>query len=151
MARRVRDIAITAEGRDAGKVFRVTEMSASAAEKWAARAFLALARSGIDIPADIAQTGLAGIATLGMRAFGSMSFADAEPLLDEMMGCVSRIVDPAKPIYARALIEDDIEEVATRLQLRLEVWKLHTELFTIAGLSTSGRPNPNPSEASPAS
>jgi hypothetical protein len=36
--------------RDKGKRFKITEMPAMKAEKWAARFFLALAKSGIDIP-----------------------------------------------------------------------------------------------------
>ena len=132
MARKVVDIHITDAGRDAGKAFRLTEMSASQAEKWAAKAFLALARAGVEVPSDIASAGLAGIATVGIKALGGMSFHDAEPLLDEMMRCIQYVVDPARPMFARALIEDDIEEVATRLQLRKELFFLHTN-FSLAG------------------
>jgi hypothetical protein len=143
MARREVTIAIEAEGRDHGKVFKLREMPASQAEKWAAKAFLALARSGVDVPADIASAGLAGIAALGIRAFAGLSFADAEPLLDEMWTCISFIPDPSRPQIVRGaggigpLVDDDIEEVATRLKLRAELLKLHTDFFTAGPLSTS--------------
>jgi hypothetical protein len=125
--RRTATVTIDIAGRDFGKVFQLTEMPAAKAEKWAARAFLALARNGVDIPDNIAEAGLAGIAMLGIKAFGSMNFADAEPLLDEMFQCIAIIPDPAKPQVVRALIDDDIEEIATRLRLRKEVFSLHVD------------------------
>ena len=130
-------ITIDAEGRDFGKVFKLTEMSAVRAEKWAARAFLAMARSGIDIPDNIAEAGLAGIAAIGFRALGGMRFDDAEPLLDEMFATVELIPDPSRPNVARPLIESDIEEVATRLRLRKEVFSLHVDFSRAVGLLTS--------------
>ena len=45
MARKVEYITIDQEGRDQGKTFKITEMPALKAEKWATRAFLALAAS----------------------------------------------------------------------------------------------------------
>lgn len=136
MARKVEDYPVTDAGRDRGKVFRLTEMPATQAEKWAGRAFLALARSGVEIPDDIASAGLAGIVAMGLKAFAGMAFTDAEPLMDEMFRCVQRVVDPSNPVYARSLIEDDIEEVQTRLKLRMALFKLHTEFFTLGAPST---------------
>lgn len=135
--RKTATIAIEA-GRDAGKVFFLRELSASQAEKWAARAFLGLAKSGVDIPDDISRAGLAGIAAMGLRAIGGMQFAELEPLLDEMFACVQIIPDPTRPIVIRALIEDDIEEVSTRLRLRKEVFGLHVDFSAAGALLTSG-------------
>jgi hypothetical protein len=132
MARKEITITIEDSGRDQGKVFLIKEMAASQAEKWAARAFLALAKSGVDIPDDIENAGLAGIAALGVKALSGMTFAEAEPLLDEMMACVSIIPDPKRPSVTRHLIEDDIEEIKTRLKLRAEVFKIHFDFFTSA-------------------
>jgi hypothetical protein len=138
MARRTQIVAISAEGRDLGKTFLLREMPASQSEKWAARAFLALARSGVEIPDDIQSAGLAGIASVGLKAFGGMNFFDAEPLLDEMFACIFVIPDPARPQVVRALVEDDIEEVATRLKLRMEIFTLHTGFSIPAARSISG-------------
>lgn len=110
-------------------------MAARPAEKWIARAFLALAHSRADIPAGIAQRyanargdlrQVAGIAGL----LGHMSFAEIEPLLDELMGCVGFLVSAGPPAVTRALHDagdanDDIEEIATRHRLRSEVIDLH--------------------------
>ena len=135
--RKTATITIEAAGRDFGKVFLLREMPASQAEKWAARAFLGMARSGVEIPDNIASAGLAGIAALGLRAIGGMAFADAEPLLDEMFACIQYIPDPTRPAVVRALIEDDIEEIATRVRLRKEVFGLHVDFSSLVGHSTS--------------
>lgn len=130
-------ITVDADGRDKGKTFKLTEMSATAAEDWAARVINGMARSGVDIPEDIANAGLAGVAAVGIRALIGMSFTEARPLLNEMFYCVQIIPDPARPNVARALIEDDIEEIATRIQLRKEVLALHLDFSKVADLLKS--------------
>ena len=132
MARKVQQVTIDAEGRDKGKVFIIREMPATQAEKWAMRAFLALAKSGVDVPEDVASSGLAGIAALGLRALSGLTFTDAEPLMDEMFSCIQIMPDPTRPDVVRILLEDDIEEIATRLKLRKEVLALHTGFFSAA-------------------
>ena len=132
MARKTLTVTIDAEGRDQGKAFFIREMSASQAELWAAKAFLALARSGVEVPEGVTESGLAGIATFGFRALAGMTFGDARVLMDEMFACVQIIPNPAQPKVIRDLIEDDIEEVATRLRLRKEVFGLHVD-FSLAG------------------
>lgn len=136
MARKVAQIKIDTEGRDLGKVFQITEMPAAQAEKWALRVFLAMAKSGIEVPEDIANAGLAGVAMMGLRSLGGMDWQYAEPLLDEMMTCAAIIPDPLKPNVVRFLVADDIEEIATRLRLRKEIFNLHTGFFTLAADST---------------
>ncbi len=146
--RKTATITIDAEGRDKGKTFFLREMSASQAEKWAARAFLGMAKAGVEIPDDIASTGLAGIATVGFRAIGGMGFELAEPLLDEMFQCVQIIPDPSKPNVIRPLVEDDIEEVATRLKLRKEIFGLHVD-FSKAGALFNSASSPAQAADSP--
>lgn len=116
---------VTDEGRDKGKQFILTEMPATQAERWGMRALMALIKSGVDLPEGVASGGLQALAVFGFRAFGAMSFADAEPLLDEMMACVTYVPDPGRPQVVRRLMDDDIEEVVTRLKLRAEIFKLH--------------------------
>lgn len=130
MARKELEVIITAEGRDKGKLFRITEMPASKAEKWAIRTMLALGKSGVELPDDMQSQGMAGIAALGIRALTNLNFEDAEPLLAEMFECVKCIPDPSRPEVSRALVEDDIEEVATRLLLRKDILTLHIDFFT---------------------
>jgi hypothetical protein len=131
MARKIAEVIID-KGRDKGKKFVIKEMPASQAEKWAAKAFLALARSNVDIPDNVGDMGMAGIATVGLKALSGVNFDDAEPLMDEMFSCITIMPDPSKPMVQRALIEDDIEDVSTRLFLRKEVFNLHIDFFTDA-------------------
>lgn len=145
MARKSASVTITAEGRDKGKTFLLTEMPARQAEQWATRALFAMGQSGIDIPDDIAQAGMAGIAAAGIRALTGIQFADAAPLMDEMMECVQFVPDPRQPLVRRAITEAgpdgegaDIEEVATRLHLRSEVVALHVGFSLSDALSRLG-------------
>ena len=116
-------VKFTAEaGRDKGKTFVLTEMPASKAEKWAMRAFLAISKSGVEVPDGLENTGFSGIAKLGLTFISKLPYEVAEPLMDEMMECVT--IEPSAGI-TRELIEDDIEEVATRIKIRMEVFKLH--------------------------
>lgn len=135
--RRTKEIPISgaAKNRDHGKTFLITEMDADAAERWAARAMSALARSGAQIPPELITSGMAGFAAMTWgqgvgivtgvtRAFLSMDPNDMEPLMAEMMTCVQRIEDRAVG-GARPLVVEDIEEVQTRVMLRGEVLSLH--------------------------
>lgn len=132
--RKTATVTIAAQGRDTGKVFVITEMSAAASEEWAGRALFAMMNSGVEIPDNIASAGLAGIAAMGIGALTKVSFDAAKPLLDEMMTCVQ--IKPSQNV-TRALIADDIEEVATLLTLRKEVFNLHLSFFTDGAGSTS--------------
>lgn len=135
MARREVIITIADEGRDKGKVFVITELPASRAEAWAIRAMLALTKSGVDLPENIEGAGMAGIFALGMKALGGLDAADALTLLNELFMCVRHRPNPEKPEIVRNLIEDDIEEVKTRMKLRMEVLELHTGFSVTAALS----------------
>jgi hypothetical protein len=127
MARKTKTFVIEAEGRDKGKHYLITELPASQAERWATRALMAMAKSGVDIPDNLETTGIAGLATLGLRALAAMPFDEAEILLAQMMTCVAFIPDPSRPMVFRSPPwEDDIEEPATRVRLRTEVIEIHT-------------------------
>lgn len=123
--------------RDYMKCFMITEMSALAAEKWAMKALLLAMKYGAELPDNVRDGGMAGIAVMGIKAvFGGVDWKDVEPLLDEMFTCVQIMPDPGKPDIIRNLTNDDIEEVTTRIQLRAEVFNLHLN-FSLAGLQFS--------------
>ncbi len=121
--------------RDNAKTFLLTEMSARQAERWADRAFLALAHSSIDLPAGIERSGMAGISqimtlladtqlpnastlmdemvasvrlasiTTTARLVSHVQFPELAPLMDELMGCVQFMWDPGKQL-TRALVDN---------------------------------------------
>lgn len=113
-------------GRDDGKKFKITEMSAEKAEWWAFRVLQAAMSADVEI--DL-QAPLAELAGQGLRALARINQADAKPLLAEMMECVE-VVIPAGG--TRKLMDGDIEDVKTRLLLRKDVMELHMG-FSIGG------------------
>ena len=119
-------------GRDQGKVFLITELSAAEAEEWALQAFFAIMNAGIEIPEGVEEMGFAGIAAIGLKALGKVPYFMAEPLLNKVMECVKVIPDAAQQNVVRAMIESDTEEVVTRLMLKKAVFKLHTDFLTRA-------------------
>jgi len=129
MARKIAQYEVKEAGRDKGKVFILTEMSASQAERWALRALLAVGRSGIDIPEGIEKAGFSAIASFGLNLVMKLPMEDAEILLDEMFACIKVLPDPKRPDLTRPLIEDDIEEVKTRVQLRKAIFDLHVDFL----------------------
>lgn len=133
--RKEKVLQIKEAGRDNGKIFLLTEKPAMQAEKWAARAALAIMRSGVEVPDGFASMGWAGIAIIGFKSLAGVTWTDLEPLLDEMFECVRLVPDPANPSFSRALIEGDVEEVRTMATLRMEVFELHTG-FSLAGTSS---------------
>lgn len=136
MARKFANIRITEENRDHNKVFRITEMPASQAEKWAMKAFVALMKGGTEVTPDIEQSGMAGIAFLGKSAITGLSFDDLEPLMDEMFTCVMFVPDLENhPELVIPLVENHIEEPDTRLKLRREVFNLHVDFSKVVALS----------------
>ena len=125
---------IAEAGRDKGKQFLITEMSASQAEAWAIKVILAVGNAGIEIPENLASQGMSGLMEVGYMNLLKIPYESAKPLLDEMMTCVQ--FSPS-PTIKRPLIEDDIEEVKTRLTLRKAIWSLHMDFFLGGSESTS--------------
>lgn len=134
--RRTKIITIAKEGRDKGKVFEITEMPAAQGERWAMRALLALSRGGASMPNEEIFGGMQSLAVIGLRALMQIDYADAEPLLEEMFSCLQVIPDPKKPHVKRELVDDDIEEISTRVYLRAEIFSLHTGFSVPAALSS---------------
>lgn len=134
MARKELYYTVEDKGRDNGKKFYIREMSATQAEWWAIRAILAMANNGINLPDNLSDMGMAGMAKVGLEMVAKIPPEDARPLLDELMKCVQAVPNPADQNIKRPLIDDDTEEVMTRLKLRAEAFKLHVD-FLIAAAS----------------
>lgn len=142
MGRRTKLVTITDEGRDKGKKFLITEMEASQAEAWAFRVLLALGSSNAEIPAP--ETGMAGLAQIGLRGLLGLPWLVAEPLLKEMFQCVQVCPDEKNPSFVRSLEpaesgDYDIEEIATRFRLRKEIFQLHVDFSSAALQSLFGK------------
>lgn len=123
---KTKEIVIEDEGRDKGKRFVIEEMPSYQGEKWALRVIFAAANAGVEIPDDIAESGMSGLATMGKEIFQKIPFESADPLLDELMGCVKFSTGNG---FARELVETDTVEVRTRLKLRMESLMFHLNVF----------------------
>lgn len=127
--------------RDFGKTFLLTEMPAAQGFKWACRALLACAHAGVELPEEITpEMGLTGLAIAGVRSMANLQWREVEPLLAEMIACVQLCPDPANPGVIRPLMDVDIDEVATLVELHAEVWTLHTGFQFPAGLFSQMKP-----------
>lgn len=133
MGRRTATVTIAAEGRDKGRTYRITEMPADAAERWAMRALLAFANAGARMPEGTLDSGMAGVAASlpglmvqALKSLAGLRYEDVDVLLSEMMACVDFV--PGANIPPQPLLPGDacqVEEVQTRLQLRYEVLQVH--------------------------
>ena len=125
MARRTKEITIEAAGRDKGKRFFLTEMSAWDLHQWMAKATLAVTASGNIVPAEILNGGIVGLLAFAIQALTSASFEKAEPLMEQMLRCAQIMPDPVRPQVKRPWVKEDFEEVITFAILQKEVMQLH--------------------------
>lgn len=139
MSRKIANYTVKDTGRDKGKIFVITEMSATQGEEWAMRAMLALMQSDVEVPEGFLELGMGALAQMGLKCLSSIKWELAKPLMDELMSCLQIMPDPKVAHVLRALIEDDIEEIVTRATLKWEVLKLHVDFSQAAGLSQSLR------------
>jgi hypothetical protein len=142
--------------RDHGKQFLIREMSADAAERWAIRVLLAFANAGAKLPDSQLMSGLEHMAASyqalmiqGIRSLAGMRYEDVEPLLAQMLACVTFKPPQAGPVdLSTESTMSQIEEVKTILRLRYEVLELHLGFSLADALSNS---TASPAATAPAS
>lgn len=118
---------IAGVGRDSARVYRITEMPAFRAEKWAIRALWLIAGTGSDLPESLDNVPFAEFVRRGFTALFKVDFKDAEPLLDELLLCAEMVT---KAGVRKLILSDDFEDPRTLLLLRKEIFALHTDFFT---------------------
>lgn len=144
MARIVSTYVETAEGRDKGKKFVITEMSAYAGFDWATRLMIAMATSGANIPPETMRSGMAGLVSMIfakddvssgsmagglsmiMNLIGRMPHHMAKPLMDELLACVQVLPENGQP---RTFFDGDVEEILTLFSLQRAAFDLHASPF----------------------
>lgn len=139
MARK--EIVIDIQDREQLLTFKVREMPASRLESWLTRAILLLAGSGAQLPSggDISAAG-EFVMKNGLAALGNVDFEKAEPLLDELLGCCSRVVERVEERCTPQSVDAYILDVTTLLKLRMEALKLNLGFLLPEGASLSGSP-----------
>jgi len=138
MSRKTITYTVEAEGRDQGKQFLMTEMSALHGQRWAIHMLFAIAAGGVNLPSGYEALGFAGLSKIALPMLLQAPLHMVEPLLKEMMDCVEIIPDPqSKPHVKRKLQDSDIDEILTYFALRKQVWDLHTGFFQNGAPSTT--------------
>ena len=142
MARRTVTVVIEDEGRDKGKTFILTEMPATAGERWATQAMALIAQGGMSISDAAHVSGMEGLSTVQMAGIAQLK-ALQDPSLDAWWECVRYQHAPNQP--PMAIIQGEgsqIEEISTITFLRMQVLELHTAFFSPASGSTSESHSP---------
>ncbi len=115
-------VTIEAEGRDAGKVFRVSPMSIAQTTRWVLAVVAALSRGGLEL-----QEGN-DLAIRLLKAIVRAPDKEVMRLANELFSSIRFIPDPGNPTRSRPVTDDDMEEVATRLILRRAAIMLSLDL-----------------------
>lgn len=121
-----KEIVITLQDRDQEWTFKIKEMPATRLESWIIRALLLLGSSGIKVPggSDIRAAG-AYLAKSGLSALSSLDYDKVQPLLDELLGCCSRVLDNLEERCTPQSVDAYILDVTTLFRLRVEAVKLN--------------------------
>jgi hypothetical protein len=124
------------EGRDAGKTFSINEWPASTTEDWILRAVFGLGKAGVEIPPEVLQLGAAPTMYAIASQANKLPSRLGVRLARELMECVKRVEEKLE----RSLVEQDIEDVSTRIKLKGEVLKLTFGFFVDAASRSSAAP-----------
>ncbi|EKN4744831.1 hypothetical protein GNO68_004214 [Yersinia enterocolitica] len=126
---------VDAEGRDNGKEFIITEMSAWDADSLAQDIFRAMGDSNYTgIPADVIAMGCAGLATVGLSVISASSPEVAHTLRDRLMATVEIVITHDGNRNRRQVKGSiDFEEVSTIRKLLDKVFQTNFDFLTIAG------------------
>lgn len=135
MARKEIPFIVETEGRDKGKEFLITEMSAWDADSLAQDIFRAMGDSNYSsIPADVIAMGCAGLATVGLSVISASSPEVARQLRDRLMSTVDIIITNDGHRQQRKVNGSlDLEEVSTIRSLLDKVFQVNFDFLTIAG------------------
>lgn len=141
MPRKVERLIIASEGRDKGKNFILTEMPADQGERLANRIVFALLNTGAAIPDEAIGAGWAALAALGLQAIGLLKAETVQAILDEAWtASVMYEHSPKIPLQLiTSGVNSQIEEVKTRYEIHLALWKLHTGFSLPVAPPTSGQ------------
>lgn len=130
---------IELQDQDQTLTFKVRQMPATQLQDWILRALLLVAGSGAQVPegADIKAAG-AFLAEKGLAALSNIDFAKARPLIIEMLGCCSRVIERVEERCTPESVDNYILDVTTLFRLEMEAFKLNLGFFVPEAESPSG-------------
>jgi hypothetical protein len=143
---KTKEVEITAENRDKGRKYLLTEMPALQAERWARHAIMAMNREDLDIQSEIAALGMFGFILGGMQALAGGNVPAVDELMDQMLRQIQIVEEHVtRPMQA----EGDVWEVLTLKTLRQELIELHmgfTFAELVSMLKATSAPTPQDSQ-----
>lgn len=125
MARKTKTITLD-NGRDKGKKFVITEMSAADAESWAYKVASYAMSNGMKFTDFL---GMASIAQVGLSIVEKLKFEQMKDVLGDLFACIEYLPDPKDQTVRREAETDDLEEPASLVKLRFLVFQLHAGFF----------------------
>ena len=129
--------------------FRITQIPASRLEDWLYRAVLCLGPA-LELPegAGLESVG-AALAQNGFSKLANIKYAEAKPLLDEMLGCAERDMGNGQfmPVTL-STIDGYLETVQALFQLRMACIKTNLSFFG-SGVPSGSQSAGTPPAASP--
>lgn len=135
-----KEITITLDDRGNPLTFKIREMSATHLESWLMRALLLLAGNvDMDGVQDMDKAGKFLLAN-GLKGLANVEYEKAQPLLDELLSCCSRVVDGMEQKCTPATVDGFIQDVKTLFNLRVEALKLNLDFFGQGQESPSSSP-----------
>lgn len=129
MARREIIWTVETEGRDKGKEFFITEMSAWDAETMAQDIYREMGDAEFGaIPADVIAMGCAGLSTIGLSVLAAASADISANITERLLSTVKISVDTGY----RDVKPFDFEEVSTIRDLKDKVFALNFDFLALA-------------------
>ncbi|WP_413534374.1 hypothetical protein [Rahnella inusitata] len=133
MSRKQVTFIVEDEGRDKGKEFLITEMSAWDAEELAEEIYRAMGQGEFNsLPADVVAMGVAGLATVGMSVLSAAPAHVSRPISDKLLSTVDIIISHDGKENQRKVKPIDFEEVATIRALKDKVFELNFGFLALA-------------------
>lgn len=121
------------EGRDNGKEFIITEMSAWDAEELSEEIYRAMAHGEFNsLPADVVSMGVAGLATVGISVLAAAPASVSRPISDRILSTVEIVITNEGKDITRSIKPIDFEEVSTIRTLKDKVFELNFGFLSLA-------------------
>ncbi|HFR9155110.1 hypothetical protein [Yersinia enterocolitica] len=133
MSRKQITYTVEDEGRDKGKEFIITEMSAWDAEELSEEIYRAMGHGEFNsLPADVVAMGVAGLATVGISVLAAAPASVSRPISDRILSTVEIVITNEGKDINRAIKPIDFEEISTIRTLKDKVFELNFGFLSLA-------------------
>ncbi|EMY4690300.1 TPA: hypothetical protein ACPZRY_004353 [Yersinia enterocolitica] len=133
MSRKQITYTVEDEGRDKGKEFIITEMSAWDAEELSEEIYRAMGHGEFNsLPADVVSMGVAGLATVGVSVLAAAPASVSRPISDRILSTVEIVITNEGKDITRSIKPLDFEEISTIRTLKDKVFELNFGFLSLA-------------------